>query len=207
MVGLDAVQEQVATYGRRGFVEKGVVRLMGREGVKSLPLEGAFEHVEGVSLHLVDLEEVPVQILVESDLACTGFERRGLWSQEALFSRGDTFGLALVKEGTKDELESWILVRSCEEGFRFGPLYASSKDNATLLLHQAMRRLEAEDGNFVAEVWAQNEQACQVFEEAGWTNVGVDYHRMWLNGKVPEAQQPGGKADKEAYAMFDAGEG
>lgn len=30
---------------------------------------------------------------------------------------------------------------------------------------------------------------------------------MWLNGKVPEAQQSGRKADKEAYTMFDAGEG
>lgn len=207
MVGLDAVQEQVATYGRRGFVEKGVVRLMSRVGMKERELEGAFEHVEGMGVHLVDLEEVPVGVLVESDLACTGLERTGLWTREALFSRNDTFGLALVKEGVKDRLEGCILVRGCEQGFRFGPLYATSKDNATLLLHQAMRRLEAEDGGFIAEAWAQNELACKIFKDAGWTNVGLDYHRMWLNGKAPEAQQSGGKADKEVYAMFDAGEG
>jgi hypothetical protein len=181
--------------------------LMQRLGTKELPLDGGFEHVTGAGVHLVPLEEIPALVLVGHDLACTGLERKALWSQEALFSRDDTFGLALVKESARDELEGWILVRACQRGFRFGPLYAASKENATLLLHQAMRRLEADDGNFIAEVWVQNEQACRVFEEAGWTNVGVDYHRMWLNGKVPEAQQPGGKADKEVYAMFDAGEG
>ncbi|KAE9974943.1 hypothetical protein BLS_008619 [Venturia inaequalis] len=209
VVGLDAVQEQVGTYGRRGFVEmeRGLVRLMGRPGMKEVPLKGTFEHVRGEGVRLVDLESVPVGVLVESDLACTGLERTGLWNREALFERSDAFGFALVSEGAKDELEGWVLVRGCEEGFRFGPLYANSKDNATLLLHQAMRRLEGKDGSFIAEVWPQNELACKVFEEAGWTNVGVDYHRMWLNGKVPAAQHPGGKADKEVYAIFDAGEG
>lgn len=114
MVGLDAVQEKVATYGRRGFVEKGIVRLMSRVGMKERTLEAAFEHFRGEGVHLVDLEEVPVGVPVESDLACTGLERRGLWTQEALFSRNDTFGLALVKEGAKDKLEGWILVRGCE---------------------------------------------------------------------------------------------
>lgn len=208
-MGLDAVQEQVATYGRRGFVEmeRGLVRLMGRPGMKEKALEGAFEHVRGEGVHLVSLENVPVGKLVESDLACTGLEREGLWSRDALFERDDTFGFALVKEGVKDELEGWILVRGCEEGFRFGPLYATSRDNATLLLHQAMRRLEGAGGSLIAEIWAQNEVACKVFEEAGWTDVGVDYHRMWLNGKVPSAQKPGGKTDKDVYAIFDAGEG
>ncbi|TID14518.1 hypothetical protein E6O75_ATG08664 [Venturia nashicola] len=209
VVGLDAVQEQVATYRRRGFVEmeKGIVRLMMRQGVKEVPLDETSDLIKGEGVRLVDLESVPVGVIVGSDFACTGLERTGLWSREALFERSDTFGLALVKEGTEDELVGWILVRGCEEGFRFGPLYASSEDNATLLLHQAMRTLKAEDGNFVAEVWAQNELACKVFEKAGWKNVGVDYHRMWLNAKVPAAQQPGGKADKEVYAIFDAGEG
>jgi hypothetical protein len=180
---------------------------MQRQGTQELPLKSEFEHVAGTGVHLVDLEQIPSKILVESDLAYTGLERKALWTQEALFNRDDTFGLALVKESAQDELEGWILVRGCQQGFRFGPLHATSKDNATLLLHQAMRRMEAEDGSFIAEVWAENKQACKVFEEAGWTNVGVDYHRMWLNGKVPEAQQPGGKAEKEAYAIFDAGEG
>lgn len=202
VVGLDAVQEQVATYERRGFVEKGRIRLMQRKGVKEYPLDGTLGHVKGEGMHLVDLDEIPVEVLVESDLACTGLLRKALWSRDALFSRDDAFGLALAKEGMGDELDGWILVRGCEQGFRFGPLYATSRINATLLLHQAMRRLEGEEGSFIAEVWAQNGLACEVFEDAGWTNVGVDYHRMWLNGKVPD-----GKADKEIYAMFDAGEG
>jgi hypothetical protein len=45
-----------------------------------------------------------------------------------------------------------------------------------------------------------------VFEEAGWTWLEVDYHRMWLGGRVPDAQQSGGRADKEMWAVFDAGQ-
>jgi len=180
---------------------------MQRNGTKETPLAGTFEHVAKPDLKLCPLEEIPSKILVASDLAHTGFERTALWTQEALLNREDTFGLALVKEGKSEQLEGWILVRECQLGYRFGPLYANSKANATLLLHQAMRRLESEDGNFIVEVWPQNEQAVKVFEEAGWSNVGIDYHRMWLNGVVPEPQRAGGKADKEVYAMFDAGEG
>ena len=144
---------------------------------------------------------------MESDLAHTGLKRSKLWSKEALFDRDDAWGLALVRDGNREELEGWILIRSCQQGRRFGPLYATSKENAKFLLHQAMRRLESEDGSFIAEVWTQNHGAIAVFEESGWECAGLDYHRMWLNGIVPDAQQHGGKADSDVFAMFDAGEG
>jgi hypothetical protein len=137
----------------------------------------------------------------------TGMERAKLWSKEAMFDRDDTIGLGLVKEGKKEELEGWIIVRSCLQGWRFGPLYANTPEHATFLLRTAMRRLEGEDGGFVAEVWPSNPDAVKVFEDAGWEWAGMDYHRMWLHGKVPEAQQSGGKAEKEMFAVFDAGEG
>jgi hypothetical protein len=37
--------------------------------------------------------------------------------------------------------------------------------------------------------------------------VGLGYHRMWLNGKVPQEQQEGGKGAKGMFAIFDAGAG
>lgn len=206
IVGLDAVQEQVGTYGRRGFVENGRIRLMVREGLGVQPLEGELGHTKAGE-ELYPLDVVPEGVLTKSDLENSGLERPKVWSKEALFSRPDAFGFALVKEGKKDELEGWVLVRGCQHGFRFGPLYASSPDRASLLLRNAMKRVEAEEGTFIAEVWPQNPEANKVFEDAGWKYAGLDYHRMWLNGEVPKQQQPGGAADKHCYAIFDAGEG
>jgi hypothetical protein len=204
MVGLDGVAEQVQTYERRGFKTTNIVRLMVRKGIRDQPLEGGLEHVETDDERLVPLNEVPASVLVENDLAVTGFKRGKLWSREAMFDRDDAWGLALVKEGNKEQLEGWVLVRSCQHGYRFGPLYANSKENAKFLLHQAMYRLQASDGSFIAEVWYSNVDAVAVFEESGWEWCNVDYHRMWLHGNVPGAQQAGGKAEKEMFAIFDA---
>jgi hypothetical protein len=113
VVGLDAVKEQVGTYERRGFVEKSRIRLMVREGLKDKPLEGGLEHPQQ-GLELFPLSRVPHEVLVKSDLEHSGFERRNLWTEDAMFSRPDAFGFALVREGKTDALEGWILVRSCE---------------------------------------------------------------------------------------------
>jgi hypothetical protein len=204
MVGLDGVAEQVKTYERRGFQETDRVRLMIRKGIDEQPVDNGFEHVEAGNERLVPLDDIPTNILVDNDLAVTGFRRSKLWSKEAMFDRDDVWGLALVQEGNKEQLEGWILVRSCQHGFRFGPLYAKSKANAKYLLHQAMYRLQGEDGGYIAEVWYSNPDAVAAFEESGWEWCNIDYHRMWLHGNVPKAQQAGGTAEKEMFAIFDA---
>jgi len=205
-VGLDAVQEQVGTYERRGFEDKSRIRLMVRRGLGEQPMEGGLGHPQQ-GQELFPLYRVPSEVLTKSDLEHSGLERPNLWTDDAMFSRPDTFGFALVKEGATDALEGWILVRSCQHGFRFGPLYATTKENANLLLRTAMKRVEKEEGTFIAEVWSQNPEANAVFEGAGWRYAGMDYHRMWLNGLVPKEQQPGGLAEKQCFAIFDAGEG
>ena len=206
VVGLDAVKEQVDTYGRRGFVDKSRIRLMTREGLGEQPLEGGLAHPQH-GLELFPLYRVPSEVLTRSDLKHTGLERPNLWTKEAMFSRPDAFGFALVKEGATDALEGWILVRSCQHGFHFGPLYATTKEGANLLLRTAMKRVEKEKGTFMAEVWPQNPEAVGIFEDAGWQYAGIEYNRMWLNGLVPKEQQPGGLAEKQCFAIFDAGEG
>ena len=80
-------------------------------------------------------------------------------------------------------------------------------DRAELLLRAVVTRLEDRSCNLSAEIWPQNPEAVAVFEKVGWKHAGLEYRRMWLNGKIPQAQQPGGTADKQAYAMFDAAEG
>jgi hypothetical protein len=207
------VQEQVGTYSRRGFVEAGRVRLLQRASLDRTPLTAAHDHL----LHpraddaeeLFALDKIPASKLAQSDCAHTGLLREKLWSREALLGRRDVIGFALVSEADSahEKLTGWILVRECDDGFRFGPLYADSPDRAELLLVAAMKRLEGREGSFAIEAWPANVEAEKVFKGLGWTEVGIDYHRMWLNGKVPQEQMPGGKAEKAVYAMFDAGEG
>jgi len=205
-VGLDAVREQVGTYARRGFVEAATINVMVRNGLAIQPLnQGLLRPDDGEEL--IPLDHIPAKVLTKSDLEHSGLERPMLWTQDAMFSRPDAFGFALVREGSTDQLEGWILVRGCQHGFRFGPLYATSPSRAALLLRTAMKRVEKQEGTFIAEVWPQNPNAVSVFEEAGWKSAGVDYHRMWLHGVVPKEQQPGGLASKESYAVFDAAEG
>lgn len=205
-MGLDAVEEQVGTYERRGFVDKSRIRLMIRAGLGEQPLEGGLVHPQH-GQQLFPLSRIQSEVLTKSDLEHSGLERPNLWTKEAMFSRPDAFGFALVKEGVTDALEGWILVRSCQDGFRFGPLYASTKEGANLLLRTAMKRVEKEKGRFMAEVWPQNPDAVGIFESAGWKYSGIDYYRMWLKGVVPEQQLPGGLAEKQCFAIFDAGEG
>ncbi|KAF2401051.1 hypothetical protein EJ06DRAFT_556501 [Trichodelitschia bisporula] len=215
IVGLDAVQQQVGTYGRRGFVEKGRIRLMsctfGQESMSRPPKDAEFDGRK------VELQEVHPSVLTKSDLAHTGLRRDDVWDR--IWERDGTVGYALVRDkqqpvDSMDELDGWVLVRTCEDGFRVGPLYATSPRAASFLLTAAMEGAKTKfpeqakkAKSFVAETWLGNAHASSIFDSAGFAWVGVDYHRMWLNGVVPEAQQAGGRADTDAFAMFDAGQG
>jgi acetyltransferase (GNAT) family protein/GNAT acetyltransferase-like protein len=205
IVGLDAVQEQVPTYERRGFVDVGRIRLMQHSPLEEVSLT---EHVDGIpGAKIVSISEVPQEALIKSDLEHTGLHRSKLWTEEALFSREETFGLALVGEEDAADLKGWIVVRSCQHGYRLGPLYASSTLGTSQLLHSAMKKLQGRPGGLIAEVWMGNPAAVELFAAVGWTETGVDYHRMWLHGKVPKEQDKRGKGNMDMYAIFDAGEG
>lgn len=206
LVGLDAVETQVGTYGRRGFVETDRIKVMVRKSLQELALEGGLEHVQELNERCTDLGHVPSRILAESDFQHAGFNRPQLWS--LLLNRDDVSGFALVKEvgAVEPELEGWIVVRRSIGGWRLGPLYATTRRHAEFLLKTAMKRLEAEEGNLVVEVWGSNSAAVKIFEDAGWTHA-LDYHRMWIDGRVPDAQKPGGKASSDMFATYDASTG
>lgn len=228
-VGLDAVAEQKRTYERRGFVESslGLVKCFSRELPSMRPLETHAEPSNG--LKLVDIKEIPNNLLVQSDLAHTGFERSQLWTDDYK-ARPDVFGYAVVdseQPQTKPaHLVSWTTVRRCSQGYRFGPLYARDVDSARVVLAAAMKKATpgrlkesplrndplseapesdiSERAQLAVEVWSGNPTAERVFEDLGWKKVGVNYHRMWLGGQPTPEQDEGGLAHHGMFAVFDA---
>lgn len=231
IVGLDAVAEQKKTYERRGFVESklGVLRLMGRPLVAKESIHAAVELTVTSSIHVISLDSIPHHLLVEHELMYTGFERRSLWNDKHMFGRPDVHGWALVsklKPETVDDIYAWSMIRRSSGGARIGPVYARDAETAKVVLALATKAVTAayiqsvpmqgepmsswgeakinDEASLVAEVWTGNPEGQAVFESLGWSPAGVEYHRMWLEGKATEAQSEGGMAGKGVFAVFDA---
>lgn len=182
---------------------------MQRDAVDKYPLPAAQGEATDLDSKIVPLSDVmTTDALIKSDLEHTGLERIRLWTKEALLDRADAWGFALkTSSADPDAVQGWILIRSCQSGLRFGPLYATSHEVAARLLHVALEQSKGKPGSIVAEVWMGNKNAQSVFLQAGFSGLGVDYHRMWLNGRVPAEQDKDGLAETNVFAMFDAGEG
>lgn len=206
MVGLDAVKEQVKTYERRGFVEAAKIKIMTCTPEKELATKyGGLELTKGYKA--IDIMEADMGAIADLDRMHTGLDRRVLWAK-SLFSRPDAFGFAIIST-TTEELSGFILVRRCEHGHRFGPLFADSNAHASSLLQLAMSHpsVSESSGSLIAEVFGPNENSVDVFSHLGWQWTKMDYHRMWLNGRVPVEQQQGGRGQEGMFAIFDASEG
>lgn len=231
IVGLDGVAEQKATYERRGFVDSklGVLKLMSRPLASKKEVRASAEVEVTTTTHLVSLDNVPHHLLAEHELKYTGFERRGLWNGKNMFDRPDVIGWALAskaKPDSVDDIFAWSMVRRCSSGARVGPVYAHDAESAKVVLAAAVKTASVqyiktipleneplsslsdneinENASLVAEVWTGNAQALGVFEELGWVPGGVEYHRMWLDGKATPQQSEGGLAQKGVFAIFDA---
>jgi hypothetical protein len=202
-VGLDGVEEQVNTYKRRGFETAATIKLATRPSLVEKPK--TVEVVEvGEGEQVVDIKVVDPESLAQLDLAHTGFYRPAYWSQEGLLSRKDAYGYALLSTAQGEpKLAGYVLVRRCQEGHRFGPLFAETYEQARFLLWKAMEVLTG-NGSMVAEIYGSNPQGLKVFQELGWKWAGLDFYRMWLDGKVPKEQQESGKATTGMFAIFDA---
>jgi GNAT superfamily N-acetyltransferase len=202
IIGLDGVEEQVPTYTRRGFVDTSRIPVM--QCTPAAVQKAITSPDEEGTTH--DIRITPRSYLAAIDLAHTGLDRSIYWLTSPLLTRSDTFGYTYSPTPTSP-LTSLILIRSCTDGHRIGPLYASSPAIATHLLRRAMQHpsIATSSGSLVAEVFGANPDAKQVFEELGWTGVGVEYHRMWFGGRVPQEQREGGKGVKGMFAVFDAG--
>lgn len=203
IIGLDGVEEQVNTYKRRGFEDVARIPLMTRSSLKQNPFDALQLQGVGIEGELLDIKAVDPKILARIDMEHTGLDRTAYWSHNGLLSREDAFGYALSSPSSQ-AITGFILVRRCEHGHRFGPLYADTYNAALRLLYVAMNRLTESDGSMIAEIFGSNSDGRKVFEALGWGWACLDYHRMWLGGRVPESQTEGGKGTKGMFAIFDA---
>ena len=171
------------------------------EGVKGLRAEGDVVP-EG---RFGDLRKVERGKVARLDRELTGLDRTKYWVSSDLLEREDVLGFT-YSSTSNEGLSGFVLVRGCAEGHRVGPLFAPSSAVAAHLLQLVMWHpsITASTGSLIAEVFGANKEAKNVFEKLGWTDAGVEYHRMWYKGKVPEAQQEGGSGTKTMFAVFDA---
>jgi len=197
-IGLDGVEMQVKTYERRGFVDCARIPLMARASLMTQPINVTWGHEDSVELQ--DIRDVDPKSLARLDLDHTGLDRSAYWATGILTSRPYALGYVIT---TDTEVTGFIYARRCQDGVRIGPLYAATYPQARQLLHKLMNDYARTPGSFIAEIFGSNAEGVKVFEQLGWKYAGVSYHRMWLNGKVPE-QQEGGKGTKGMYAIFDA---
>lgn len=215
---------------RRDFVESplGKVRIMIRSLLAKEPLPKNEGQADG---SLVNIHDVPLDLLVQHETKYTGFVRPRLWSKEHMFNRPDAAGHALVSRSppqSVDDIKGWTVIRRCSGGIRIGPLYAQDAEAAKKVLIAAMEtgpkyikdiplpkepisdlaeEKIADEGTLVTEVWGGNPEAVKLFENLGWKPAGVDYHRMWLDGKALPEWEQGGVAQKGVFATFDAAAG
>lgn len=201
-IGLDAVSEQVNTYARRGYVDCARIPLMTRKNLTDQPINVTWSQEDSVELQ--DLRDIDSKDLSALDLAHTGLDRSAYWAADVLPARRYAFGYGIVTDGS---LTGMIYARQCPGGVRIGPLYAASYAQARQLLHKLMNDYALMRGTFEAEIFGTNEAGQKVFEELGWEYMGMSYHRMWLEGRVPEEQREGGRGVGGMYATFDAGSG
>lgn len=206
MIGLDGVEEQAKTYERRGFVATARIPLMvGSAGdFRRAAYTPGSDNEDGT---FKDIKTVDRSALAHLDQALTGLDRSVYWNTSNVLSRDDVFGYAYSPLSSSASITGFILVRSCEEGHRIGPLYAPSPAIAAHMLYLTMEHpfIANSSGSLVAELFGPNTESKSVFKSLGWKELGVEYHRMWYKGKVPTPQSEGGEGIKGMFVIFDAG--
>jgi GNAT superfamily N-acetyltransferase len=155
-VGLDGVIEQQGNYKKSGF----------RLAYSNIRYEGrAVKNIAVDKVELVAVQEIPFEWLEEYDRQCFPAKRRGflkLW-----ITRPKTYGVGSIKN---QELGGYGLIRKCRQGYKIGPLFADSPDQAEAIFLKLSSYVE-DKARIYLDVPEVNAAALKISEQFGMKKV------------------------------------
>lgn len=167
-IGLDGVVAQQANYKKSGFV-------FAYNNIRYRFLyEGGFENAPGV----YDLHELPFDGVVAFDRRCfPAFRTRFLdaWIRQP--------GHIALGYSSDDGLSGYIVVRTCAQGYKIGPLFANEERVADALFRSAVATLPA-GAEIYLDVPQSNARAMQLADRYGMDPV-FETARMY-NRNTPD---------------------
>lgn len=175
VVGLDGVVEQQDNYRQSGF----------EFAYRNIRYAGSALRRPGVSAHRALLEcrpfvEQDMSALVAMDQRITGYPRRELLASWVM----DSESRCTLVGCDAGSLQAFGTIRECDEGFKIGPLMASSADQALVLLDELLVRAGAD--TIMLDVPEPNRMAVELAEGLGLEAV-FETARMY-KGPCPEYQ-------------------
>ena len=178
-VGLDGVPDQQANYVKSGFVHAGATtRFTGEiKGAETADLKSARE------------ADIPQLISLEG--RASGCEKPAYMT--AWFSKSPTRTTFVLEEAGR--IVGAVTVRACRSGAKIGPLIATDRSAAAVLIEQAAL---AVDGPISIDVPATSAPLARLCRDLGLTP-GFHTARMYRNGSVIQ------NADWYAVATLELG--
>jgi len=158
-IGLDGVVDQQENYKKSGF--KLAYRNIRHEGITGL--------YSAMDNQIVDLSEIPFAQVDDYDKVFFADERSGFIEQ--WIKQPDSAALGIVDNGN---LCGYGVIRPCRSGFKIGPLFADSPQQAETLFHALSSKvtagrplfLDTPEVNRAAVSLAENNGMQMVFETA-----------------------------------------
>ncbi|KAG2222527.1 hypothetical protein INT45_012841 [Circinella minor] len=179
-IGLDAVEAQMETYKKSGFVvqSQSTRYVGGIDNIKSInkttTMSGAI---------IVDLNSVSIDDLIHQDHCYTGMRRPTFITNWVQYHVKHAYGFALVNPNTK-QIEGFGCMRRCASGaYRIAPLYSDTPDHAFDLVTKLTGMVkDKEDVQFSVDAWLATEAPKELFSKRmGWKATSNMY-RMWRKG-------------------------
>ncbi len=162
LIKLDGTQEAYPLYRGFGFLDEGEVGMFkGRIG----SLNNAGSHASGLKLKQVDVKDLDGIISIDTE--AFGVSRAATIERLLLDYPGRGF-----VSGEK-EISGYILFKPGHHSYQIGPLIASSRKEAEVLLQAVIERIGLENGKADISIFSplNYTAAAQLFERKGFTCV------------------------------------
>ncbi|GAB5494245.1 MAG: GNAT family N-acetyltransferase [Phototrophicaceae bacterium] len=178
-IGLDGVLEQVDKYKNSGFeLSHENARYMGYSTPDS----------DRSSERIINLRDIPIEMLTAYDTDVFKSKRQKFL--ELWISRPETISLGIRDANDSTVLSGYGVIRKCREGYKVGPLFANSYEDARLLFSgltgqfskptQIFIDVLAEEKNPNALQLTQEHNMSKVFSTARMYHMANPHHQMEL---------------------------